>query len=270
VASKKKTPANKRAAQPKTKAVTAAVSKAVAPGGWRATAVTAVAKSKEALAKLPAASGNFVSFRNGQATLAGNRLDNPLPVIIIAHGYERTYYSRPYQPDSISAPDCYSFDGDGPHEQSQVPQSDRCAQCRFNEFGSATNGKGKGCKEGARFAMIHADALNADDPVAAIASAQIVQARLSVLNSKGFRAYAGYFEDMPMWTSVTQIEVTPDSKSQYATSFSNLVVEMDDDILDAIAARVAEAEKLIVEPYPEPQDPAPKPAAKKRAAKRKF
>jgi hypothetical protein len=264
----KKAPAKKRAT--KSKAVVPAASTAVVAGGWRERAAQSVTKSKEALAKLPAASGNFISFRNGQMTLGGNRLDNPLPVIIIAHGYERTYYSRPYQPDAISAPDCYSFDGDAPHDQSQVPQADRCAQCRFNEFGSATNGKGKGCKEGARMAMIHADALNADDPVAAIASAQIVQARLSVLNSKAFRAYAGYFDDMPMWTSVTEIECVPDSKSQYATSFRNLVAEMDDDILDAIAARVGEAEKQLVEPYPEPQEQAPKPAAKKRAAKRKF
>lgn len=269
MATRKKAPARKKATSRK-KAVAKTTSTAVVAGGWRERAAQSVAKSKEALAKLPQASGNFISFRNGQITLGGNPLDNPLPVIILAHGYERVYYSRPYQPDAISAPDCYSFDGDTPHEQSQVPQADRCAQCRFNEFGSASNGKGKGCKEGARFAMIHADALNADDPAAAIAAAQIVQAKLSVLNSKAFRAYAGYFEEMPMWTSVTEIECVPDSKSQYATSFRNLVAEMDDDILDAIAARVGEAEKLIVEAYPEPQEEK-KPAKKKRrAAKRKF
>jgi hypothetical protein len=251
------------------KSVVVAPQKGIVVGGWRERAAKSIAVGKQASAKLPQQSGNFISFRGGSPSLGGVNLPNPLPIVLLAYGYERTYYSKPYQPDVLSAPDCYSFDGDAPHPQSKVPQSDRCATCRFNEFGSAQNGKGKGCKEGARFAAIHADALDSPEKIAA---ATIVQGRLSVLNSKGFRQYVGYFEEqeVPTWASVTQMAVQPDSKSQYAVTFSNIVAELDDADLDAIALRVDEAEKLLTQAYPDMEE-APKAAPKGAPArKRKF
>jgi hypothetical protein len=253
------------------KSVVVAPQKGVVVGGWRERAAKSIAVGKAASAKLPQQSGNFISFRGGTPSLGGVNLPNPLPLVILAYGYERTYYSKPYQPDVLAAPDCYSFDGDTPHEKASVPQSDRCATCRFNEFGSAQNGKGKACKEGARFAAIHADMLDSPEK---IAGATIVQGRLSVLNSKGFRQYVGYFEEqeVPVWASVTQMSVTPDSKSQYAVGFTNIVADLDDADLDAIAARVDEAEKLLTQAYPdvEEQAPARAPAKGAPARKRKF
>jgi hypothetical protein len=255
----------------KTTAVVPAPQKGVVVGGWRERAAKSIAVGKQASAKLPQQSGNFISFRGGAPTLGGVNLPNPLPLVILAYSYERAYYSKPYQPDVLAAPDCYSYDGEAPHEKASVPQSDACAQCRFNEFGSAQNGKGKACKEGAKFAAIHADALESP---AKIAAATIVQGRLSVLNSKGFRNYVGYFEDagQPVWGSVTQLAVQPDSKSQYAVTFTNLVADLDDNDLDAIAARVDEAEKLLSQAYPdvEEQAPARAPAKGAPARRRKF
>jgi hypothetical protein len=250
------------------KAVVPAKSRAIVPGGWREQAAKSIDASKTALAKLPQASGNFISFRGGAITLAGNTLQNPLPIVLLAHGYERSFYSKPFQPDVAASPDCYSYDGETPHPDAKVPQSDNCSQCRYNQFGSAQNGKGKGCKEGARLAFIMADALEGADRVA---GAVILQGRLSVLNSKNFRSYAGFFAESgaPTWSSVTLLRNEPDSKSQYLTTFVNEVVELDDDIMDAIAARVAEAEKLLVQPYPELE--AAKPQVPVRTAgKRKF
>jgi hypothetical protein len=253
--------------QKQSKAVATVAPKAVALGGWRERAAKSIAAGKAASAKLPQQSGNFISFRGGTPSLGGVNLPNPLPLVILAYGYERTYYSKPYQPDVLTAPDCYSFDGAAPHPQSKVPQADRCVQCRFNEFGSAANGKGKGCKEGARFAAIHADALDSPEKIAA---ATIVQGRLSVLNSKGFRTYVGFFEEAgtPIWSSVTQLQVAPDSKSQYAVGFQNVVAELDDADLDAISARVDEAEKLLTQPYPELEE-APVAAPKGAPARRR-
>jgi hypothetical protein len=252
------------------KAVVVAPPKGLVVGGWREKAAKSIALGKSVSAKLPQQSGNFISFRGGSPSLGGVNLPNPLPLVILAYGYERTYYSKPYQPDVLSAPDCYSFDGETPHEKSKVPQADRCATCRFNEFGSAQNGKGKGCKEGARFAAIHADALESPEK---IAGATIVQGRLSVLNSKGFRQYVGYFEEaeQPIWASVTQLSVTPDSKSQYAVNFSNVVADLDDADLDAIAARTDEAEKLLTQAYPDLEEaPAKSPVRGAPARKKKF
>jgi hypothetical protein len=263
----KRVEVQKRVAAP-SKVVAVIPPKSIAVGGWRERAAKSIAAGKLATARLPQQTGNFISFRGGSPSLGGVNLPNPLPLVILAYGAERAYYSKPYQPDVLSAPDCYSFDGIAPHPQAKVAQSDACSQCRFNEFGSAANAKGKACKEGARFAAIHADALESPEKIAA---ATIVQGRLSVLNSKGFRVYAGYFEEkeVPIWQSVSMLHVSPDSKSQYAVAFTNTVADLDDTDLDAIAARVDDAERLIVQPYPDIEDAAPA-KAQAPARKRKF
>ena len=130
-------------------------------------------QARQASAKLPQRSGNFLSFRGGRVSLGGVKLPNPLPLVILAYDAERAYYSKPYQPDVMASPDCYSYDKLMPHENAKVPQADKCSECRFNEFGSAPNGKGKACKEGAKFAAIHADALESPEKIAA---AQIIRA----------------------------------------------------------------------------------------------
>lgn len=260
-------------AKTKSKAVVVAPPRAVSTGGWREKAAQSIQNSKAAIAKLPQMSGNFISFRGGQIALGGNQLQNPLPVVLLDYGYERTYYSKQYQPDVLTTPDCYSFDGVVPHEKAKVPQNDNCEQCRWNQFGSAVNGRGKACKEGARMVLLHADALK---DIETIANAPLLQARASVLNSKAFRSYIeNYFgaDDRPSWTAVTTIQCVPDSKSQYALSFMPSVLnDPSDDIFDAIAARVDEAAKLLTQPYPEIEDaPAPKPAPAQAARRpRKF
>ena len=259
----------KKVAAPPSKAVAVVNTKSVTVGGWRERAAQSIAKGKEAVAKLPQASGNRLSFKGGVTTLAGNKLGSPLPLVILAHGFERTYYAQAYQPDVFSIPDCYSLDGVAPAENATTPQADRCSQCRFNEFKSSANGKGKACKEGAIFAAIHADSLESPEK---IATAQIVTAAPSVLNSKGFRAYMEALQaNGPCWGVITNVHNEPDSKSQYALSFEATVFEQDDDIMEAISARVDEAERAITKGY-EPQEEAPKPSrtAAAPARRRKF
>lgn len=254
-------------AKAKSKAVAVRSGTAVAlPGSWREKAAASIAKGKTVSAKLPQQSGNFISFRGGSPSLGGAKLANPLSLIILDYEFERAYYSSAYQPDVMATPDCYSYDGIGPHEKSKVPQSDKCQGCRFNEFGSAPNGKGKGCKEGAKFAAIAADSIESPGK---IRDATIIQGRLSVLNSKGFRNYCGFFEESgdPIWSSVSVLSVEPDSKSQYAVTFSNVVADLDEADLDAIAARVDEASRMLLQPYPDLEEA--KPAAKGAPARKK-
>ncbi len=224
-------------------------SRSIVVPGWRDQAAKSIAKGKEVSRKLPAPGGNFFSFRNGVLTLGGETLDSPMPLVILSYSFERSYYSQQYQADVMATPDCYSYDGDVPHPESPVKQSTNCEECRLNQFGTAQNGQGKGCKEGAKFAAIHADSADSPDKVA---TATIVQGRLSVLNAKTFRNYVGYFEDnnTPIWQGISDLTVKPDSRSQYAAKFSKRQAEFDDDILDAIAVRVNEADKLLDAPYP--------------------
>lgn len=258
------------ATKKQSKAVAVVTTKSVVVGNWRERAAQSIAKSKEVAAKLPQSSGNKLSFKGGVISLAGNRLDNPLPIVILAYGYERTYYSTAYQPDVFTTPDCYSLDGVVPAANATVPQSDRCATCRLNEYGSAPNGKGKGCKEGAVFAAIHADALESPEKIMA---AQIVTGAPSVLNSKGFRSYMdALLPNGPSWSVITMLTNEPDSRSQYALSFQATVFEQDDETMNALAARLDEAEREITKGYT-PQEEAPKAKGKAVAAparKRKF
>lgn len=250
------------------KSVTVVSGRAIALPSWRERAAKSINASKQAVARLPAATGNFLSFRGGVITLNGQNLGNNLPIILLAYTGERAYYSSAFQPDVAASPDCYSYDGIAPHEEAEIPQSDACANCRFNEFGSAENQKGKGCKEGAKLAFIHADM--AAKGVDAVLGATIYQARISVLNSKGFKSYAenNFSSDDggPSWAVVTNIECRPDSKSQYAVTFMATLLDADDDLLDAIASRCDEAEKLMAQPYPKlERAPAPRVAPRGRA-----
>jgi hypothetical protein len=263
----KKTPPKKPGTEVAVRKTTALTT----PGAWRERAKQSINTSRQTLNKLPQMGGNFLSFKGGVISVGGNQIANPLPLVLLAHGFERTYYSKAYDPNATESPDCYSFDGERPHEKSAVPQSDTCATCRLAEFGSAANGKGKACREGSRLAFIHADVL-AKGP-AAVQSATIWQARLSVLNAKTFRSYveAIFGDEQPTWTKLTTLENRPDPKSQYAVSFVASVIDSEnDELFDAIAARVDEAERLMVMPYPEFEEaPAAKAAPPPRRG-RKF
>jgi hypothetical protein len=251
------------------KSVAVSTGRAVALPSWRERAAKSINSSKAAVARLPQATGNFLSFRGGVITLNGQNLGNQLPLVLLAYTGERSYYAQAFQPDVAASPDCYSYDGIAPHAEASIAQSDACANCRFNEFGSAENQKGKACKEGAKLAFIHADALKSPDSVLA---AQIYQARLSVLNAKGFRSYVennfSTDDGGPSWAVISNLECRPDSKSQYAVSFMATLLDGDDALLDAIASRVDEAEKLLAVPYPVlEQRPAPAPRGRAAPAK---
>lgn len=234
-----------------TKQVAVKQSNEMVPGSWRERAAKQLEKGRGTLAKLPTEGGNFLSFRNGILSLGGQTLPSPMPVVILDYGYERSYYSKPFQADVQAVPDCYSYDGVGPHPEAKTPQSDTCKGCRFDEFGSA--GKGKACKEGVRLVLMHADSLASAE---AVATGAIVQARLSVLNSKTFRSFASMMEarGQVLWQDVISMHVQPDPKSQYAVSWHPEGVAIEDDVLDALSARVAEAEAMLEAPYPDLDD----------------
>ena len=255
----------------KSKELAPRASTQVVTGNWRERAAKSINTSRAAVAMLPQMSGNFVSFRGGVISLGGNQLANPLPIVLLTHGYERAYYSKPYVPDVLATPDCYSFDNVVPHPKAQVPQNDNCARCHWNEFGSAANQKGKGCKEGARIVFLHGDHIGSPDQVAA---APLMQGRLSVLNAKTFRLYIENVfdaENRATWMTISLMTNVPDARSQYAVSFAPQFA-VEDDVLEAISLRVDEAEKLLTLPYPDLQE-APPPAARGNAAparRRKF
>lgn len=267
------------ATKAKTKTVTkAAPGKAVAPrtmtgivpGGWRERAAQSIALNQTKASVLPVASGNFVSFKGGAISLAGRNVGNVLPIVLFDYTYLRQWFAKQYTPDSQASPDCYSLVKDGaPHEKAAVPQSDVCGQCRYNEFGTSMNQKGKACSEGARFVFIEASALSSQE---AVLAAPIWSARASYLNSKHLSRYVTNpgFSKIPLWGVVTELSCHPDSGSMYALDFVPQEAALDGDILDALNARMDEAQRILVAEFPVTEAaPAPQKGATAASARRR-
>lgn len=94
----------------------------------------------------------------------------------------KTWYAKEWNKDAEpSAPDCYSLDGVGPHPESTSPQSDLCASCKWNAWGSkvAPNGQQlKACSDKKRLAVVAAD--DATGPVYLL---EVTPAALKGLNA---------------------------------------------------------------------------------------
>ena len=65
----------------------------------------------------------------------------------------RTYYAGAYDPKKSAPPDCWSADGEKPHENSANPQSKNCAECPQNIKGSGAGG-GRACRFKQRLAVV--------------------------------------------------------------------------------------------------------------------
>lgn len=73
-----------------------------------------------------------------------------LEVVIVDFTSVNMYYDGPYDRENIAAPACFAI---GPEPSTLIAssnspdkQSDACASCPMNQFGSAAVGKGKACK----------------------------------------------------------------------------------------------------------------------------
>lgn len=75
------------------------------------------------------------------------------------HGMAKTYYEGQYEPGDSSPPDCSSFDGVRPDSWVNSPQSDTCAICPNNKWGSAkamSGKKAKACRDSKRLMVVNA------------------------------------------------------------------------------------------------------------------
>lgn len=105
-------------------------------------------------------SGNFV-------LPDGLNLGDEIQVAIINFVARNTYYSSPYNPNNLTPPDCYAIgtvrhDLLVPEDDSPNKQSDACATCELNKFGSGSNGVGKACSNRYLVAVLVVDPDNPD------------------------------------------------------------------------------------------------------------
>ena len=99
--------------------------------------------------------GNIFRMVVGGQEIAKNE-DRAMNIIIAAAAPKtsRQYYSAAYQEGVVTAPSCWSNDGDQPDKNSESAQSVNCATCPQNIAGSAKQGSGRACRYTHRLAVL--------------------------------------------------------------------------------------------------------------------
>lgn len=101
-----------------------------------------------------APSGNKIEVQPTGAFVLpdGTNLGTEIQVVVLDFVGRNFYYDARYDPNTVTPPACYAIDKDrqqasmAPEADSPHKQSDTCAACPKNQFGTGDNGKGKACK----------------------------------------------------------------------------------------------------------------------------
>ena len=138
----------------------------------------------------------------------------------------KSFYKGDYFEES-ALPDCFSLDGKTPNEQSADPQSDMCALCPQNAWGSRTTPTGqrvKACSDQKRLAVILAD-----DPKGTVYLLQVTPTSLKNLNN-----YQKVLHSKSISPEIVNTRVSFDE----AVSYPKLVFEFGGFVKDTIQEHV--------------------------------
>lgn len=222
--------------------------------------------------------GGILKF--GEEDMAGNEM----LVIVLDAIHENTFYPDKFNPEVMLPPKCFAFgrvEKDlEPHEN--VPdedsaeaktsyfelQADACSECPHAEWGSADTGRGKACTNKRRLAVIPAGRFTAvkgkretdmevfEDP-AHFRDADIAFLKLPVTSTKNWAKYVHMLNkeyQVPPFGVLTHIYLQPHPKNQFEVMFDMIELVEDEDVLEVLFKRNAEAMDSIEQPYPEPTD----------------
>ena len=228
-------------------------------------------KAAKAAATEVLGSSNNISIKGGQLTIDGVKVPgNAANFIVVASNFNNQFREGAYDPENYEAPVCFAF-GDteaelAPHEKSTKPQDDGkgCAACPQNEWGSASVGKGKACRQARDLILISAD------------SEEVETAKLYRLSvpPTSLKAWKGYVHQLnntlqrPTMSVITEVKAVV--IGTYPGVEFKLVDKIDDgDVLTAIESREDEAVKILTKPYEQVVKEIA-PATKKGIKARKF
>ena len=193
----------------------------------------------------------------------GTKSEGPLDLVIIDFVSRNEYYEGSYDPNNIAPPVCFAIHPEPklmvPSENSSDKQSDTCAACPQNQFGSS--GKGKACKNTRVLAVLPPDA---DE------STPLWLLKVSPTAIKGFDALIGSLSRM----QAAPVQMVVEVGFNTSETFSSLVFAdpRPNDNVAVHLARLDEArEALAVEPDTTRQavQPAPRQVARKTTSARR-
>lgn len=224
------------------------------PTDWRgemAKHATAMVEQESSVA-----TGQFITTRAGQLSYQGTPFkDNKMQVVVVDARLENAYYEDKFDPDNPASPVCYALGNDDktmkPHEKSSKPQADFCRNCKWNEFESADQGRGKACKNIRRLALLPGDEKQLTP--AALEKNEFAILKVPVTSVKG---WAGYVRGLHVLQkiapigAVTEIRTQPDPKTQFRILFEQ-VEAVDEKLMPLLISRIPEAAQQLVQPYPD-------------------
>lgn len=117
--------------------------------------------------------GIFRLMADGQE-VAKNE-DRAMEVVLVAAAphTSRTYYAGTYQEGAVTAPDCWSNDGNAPDPRSQNKQASKCDSCPMNIAGSG-QGTSKACRFSHRLAVLLGNDIESSDVYQLVLPAQSI------------------------------------------------------------------------------------------------
>jgi hypothetical protein len=118
-----------------------------------------------ALAKNVKTGGSTISLRDKKFNLpSGEIVDGDLDLVILDYRYQNKYYTKPWNPKVPEAPECWAIaeaESDlSPSDNVVDKQSEDCASCPMNVFGS--KGDGKACRNTMTLAVMFPDLADGD------------------------------------------------------------------------------------------------------------
>jgi hypothetical protein len=227
--------------------------------------------AKDISSKETPPAGNFIGIKGGEFNYGGASLGTEVEVAVLDVIYENQFYTEKFDPDNPTPPDCYALareeDGMAPHPESAKPQSDTCAKCPHNQWGTADRGRGKACKNMRRLALVSMNGLKTEN----VETAEAPAFRVSVTSVNNWKNYLtnilGKIYRKPPFAVVTKMTLKPDPKTQHKIEFE-YVDALPADLLPGMISKYqkfTEADMLAF-PY---SKPAEKPAAAPKT-KRKY
>jgi len=120
--------------------------------------------------KIAAPSGDRIEIKKNTTIITPDGSEGEeLEIVILDFVTSNLYYDRPYNKDVITPPACFAIGPEPtlliPSNDSPVRQADTCSSCPMNQFGSATTGAGKACKNARLLAVSPADWDGEEPPI---------------------------------------------------------------------------------------------------------
>jgi hypothetical protein len=216
-------------------------------------------ETKDQVANVGTGGGTSVSFGHGTITVAGNVIKTgKLECVVIGSCALNKWYKTQYNADDKQPPDCYALsvisdDPEmAPHAQATDKQSEKCADCDKNVFGSANTGRGKACGNTIRLGLLTSeDATDAES----IAAAELATAGVSPTNRKYYAEYVDALMEehgRPPWAVVTEVQSHHDDKTQIRLEFHMVSLIEDDEVLIALEKRFLKVQDALQKPFSAP------------------